>query len=107
MRRLCVGVFLIALCSLALELLLTRAFDVLLTRNLSYFIVTSAVFAIGLAGVYASLRPSSAQENVRPLLTALALVLAVVAALLVPLINTLAFNPDEVFKHPLTQIVYF
>lgn len=107
MRRLSVGVFLIALCSLALELILTRVFDVLLTRNLSYFIVTSAVFAIGLAGVYVSLRPFSADQDIRPLITRLALALACVAALLVPIINTLAFNPDELFKHPLVQIFYF
>ena len=57
MRRICLGVFLITMATLAIELLLTRVFDVILNYNLSYFIVTSAVFAIGLAGIYASLRP--------------------------------------------------
>ena len=40
MRRICVGVFLVALSTLALELLLTRVFDVILASNISYFIVT-------------------------------------------------------------------
>jgi len=107
MRRLCVGVFLVALSSLALELILTRVFDVLLTRNLSYFIVTSAVFSIGLAGVFVSLRPLPTERNVLPLVSWLAVGLACVASLLVPAINHLPFNPDELFKTPLQQVAYF
>ena len=107
MRRLCIGVFLVALSSLALELILTRVFDTLLTRNLSYFIVTSAVFAIGLAGVYVSLRPLSPDRSILPLITRLAIALACVAALLVPAINHLPFNPDELFKTPVSQVAYF
>jgi hypothetical protein len=107
MRRLCLGVFLTALSSLALELILTRVFDTLLTRNLSYFIVTSAVFAIGLAGVYVSLRPLPADRNILPLVTKLAIGLACVAALLLPVINHLPFNPDELFKSPVSQAAYF
>ena len=107
MRRLCFGVFLVALATLALELMLTRVFDVILAPNISYFIVSSAVFAIGLAGIYVSLRPLPTETDIRPLVTRLAIALACVAALLVPVINSLPFNPDEVFKTPTRQLAYF
>src|SRR5579862_501661 len=96
MRRISFGLFLIALSSLALELLLTRVFDVILASNISYFIVTSAVFSIGLAGIYVSLRPLTPGKDIRPLVTGLAIVLACVAGSLVFLINALPFNPDEI-----------
>ncbi len=37
------------------ELVLTRVFDVLLTTNMAYMIITCAMFSFSLAGVYASL----------------------------------------------------
>jgi spermidine synthase len=107
MRRICFGVFLTALSTLALELLLTRVFDVILAPNMSYFIVSSAVFAIGLAGIYVSLRPLPRDQDIRPLVTRAAVLLACVAALLVPVINSLPFNPDELFKTPARQVAYF
>jgi len=107
MRRICFGVFLIALCTLALELLLTRVFDVILASNISYFIVTSAVFAMGLAGIYVSLRPLAAEKDIRPLASGLAVLLALVSASLVFVINHLPFNPDEMTKHPLLHLGYF
>jgi hypothetical protein len=57
MRRLSFGVLLIALSTLMLELMLTHVFDLVLAPNLAYFVVTSAVFAFGLAGIFATLRP--------------------------------------------------
>jgi len=107
MRRLCFGVFLIAMSTLALELMLTRVFDVVLAPNISYFIVTSAVFSIGLAGIYVSLRPLPSERDIRPLVTRLAIALACVVALLVPVINHLPFNPDDIFKTPLRELLYF
>jgi hypothetical protein len=107
MRRLCLGVFLVAMSSLMLELMLTRVFDVILTPNISYFIVTSAVFAIGLAGIYVSLRPLPSEERIRPLITRLAITFAIVVSLLLPVINHLPLNPDEAFKHPGVQVLYF
>ena len=46
MRRLSFGVLLVALSTLVLELMLTRVFDVTLTPNLSYFVVSLAVFSL-------------------------------------------------------------
>src|SRR6185437_15998822 len=54
MRRLSFGVLLIALSTLVLELMLTRIFDVTLTPNLSYFVVSLAIFSFGLAGLFAT-----------------------------------------------------
>jgi spermidine synthase len=107
MRRICFGVSLIALSTLALELLLTRVFDVILTSNLAYFIVSSAVFSIGLAGIYVSLRPLNPNSDIRPLITRLSIALACVSGLLVFIINALPFNPDNLFKTPLAEIAYF
>ena len=65
MRRLSFGVLLIALSTLVLELMLTRVFDVTLTPNLSYFVVSLAVFSFGLAGIYATLRPIPVETDIR------------------------------------------
>jgi hypothetical protein len=107
MRRICLGVFLITMATLAIELLLTRVFDVVLNYNMSYFIVTSAVFAIGLAGIYVSLRPLDASRNIRPLLTGLSVACAIAVLLLNPVINALPFDPEQIFHAPLEQTAYF
>ena len=65
MRRLAGGVLLIALSTLVLELMLTRVFDVTLTPNLSYCVVSLAIFSFGLAGVYATLRPVPVERDIR------------------------------------------
>ena len=107
MRRICLGVFLITMATLAIELLLTRVFDVILNYNMSYFIVTSAVFAIGLAGIYVSLRPLTAGRDIRPLLAGLSVACAIAVLLLNPVINALPFDPDRMFDAPLRQAGYF
>jgi hypothetical protein len=50
MQRILLGVLLTALATLVIELTLTRAFDVTLAPNISYFVVTLAVGSIGVAG---------------------------------------------------------
>ncbi|HEY3356615.1 MAG TPA: hypothetical protein VGQ83_25415 [Polyangia bacterium] len=55
--RLSAGVFLVALTTLALEILLIRVLDFVLSPRLGYLVITSAMFAFGLAGLYAALRP--------------------------------------------------
>lgn len=107
MRRICLGVFLVTMATLAIELLLTRVFDVVLNYNISYFIVTSAVFAIGLAGIYVSLRPLTPGRDIRPLLAGLTVACAIAVLLLHPVINALPFDPDKLFDAPLKQAGYF
>jgi spermidine synthase len=69
MNKASFGVFCIALASLLLELNLIRVFDVLWYPNMSYMIITLAVFSFGLAGVYLAVRP---MESVAELWTNLA-----------------------------------
>ena len=86
MRRLSFGVLLIALSTLILELTLTRIFDVVLIPNLGYFVVTSAVFAFGLAGVYATLRPIPVEHDITRILVTRSVGFALATLLLIPLI---------------------
>ena len=58
MRRLSFGILLIALATLVLELMLTRVFDVLLTPNIAYFVVTLAVFGFAPVAEVSCIRPS-------------------------------------------------
>src|SRR5262249_56189677 len=51
MRRISIAVFLLALVSLATEILLTRIFDVLLWHNLSFMVISCAVFGLALGGL--------------------------------------------------------
>ena len=48
LRRISFGIFLVALVTLMVELLLTRVFDVLLVPNVAYLIITCALFSFGL-----------------------------------------------------------
>lgn len=57
MRRTFAGLFLITLTTLLLELTLIRVLDVLWYPNFAYMIITMAMLAFGLAGVYTSIRP--------------------------------------------------
>jgi len=60
MAKINLGVFLVAFATLLLELMLIRIFDVILTTNLSYLVITAALFAFGLTGVYSALNPGNA-----------------------------------------------
>jgi spermidine synthase len=92
MRRLSFAVLLIALSTLVLELMLTRVFDVVLVPNLAYFVVTSAVFAFGLAGIYATLRPIPVERDISGYLVTRSILFALTTALLIPLINVLPLD---------------
>jgi spermidine synthase len=92
MRKLSFGVLLIAMSTLILELMLTRVFDVVLVPNLAYFVVTAAVFAFGLAGIHATLRPIPVDQDISSLLVSRSVAFALATALLIPLINTLPLD---------------
>src|SRR5438552_9238579 len=92
MRRLSFGVSLIALSTLVLELMLTRVFDVTLTPNLSYFVVSLAVFSFGLAGIYATLRPVPVERDISRALVGCSVGFAVAVLLLNPVINALPLD---------------
>ena len=107
MRRLSFGVLLIALSTLVLELKLTRAFDVTLTPNLSYFVISLAVFSFGLAGIYATLRPIPVEDDIRGRLVGCSVGFAAAVLLLHPIINGLALDYTQLGKEPLTILLSF
>ena len=59
MRRTYIGLFLLALTTLIVEVLLTKIFDVLLWPNMSFMIISCAMFGLGLGGLYKSSGPGS------------------------------------------------
>src|ERR1043166_5276515 len=52
------AIFVISAATLLLELTLTRIFDGVLWTNLASFIVSSAIFGLGLGGIAVMLRPA-------------------------------------------------
>jgi hypothetical protein len=107
MRRISFGVFLIALSTLVLELMLTRAFDVTLAPNISYFVVTLAVFSFGLAGIYATLRPIPVERDITQMLCTRSVWFAVTTVLLIPIINALPLDYTQLGKTPFTTLGAF
>jgi spermidine synthase len=107
MRRLSFGVLLIALSTLVLELMLTRVFDVTLTPNLSYFVVSLAVFSFGLAGIFATLRPVPVEAEIRGRLVGCSVGFAGAVLLLHPIINALPLDYLRIVKSPVTTLLAF
>jgi hypothetical protein len=107
MTRLGFGILLTALATLVLELMLTRVFDVVLAPNLAYFVVTSAVFAFGLAGIHATLRPLGVEQDVSEAMFARSAAFAVSTAVLIPLIDVLPLDYTRIGKHPVSTLLAF
>ena len=107
MRRLSFGVLLIALSTLVLELMLTRVFDVTLTPNLSYLVVSLAVFSFGLAGIYATVRPVPVESEIRGRLVGCSVGFAAAVLLLHPVINALDLDYTHVSTAPVATLASF
>ena len=107
MRRLSFGVLLIALSTLVLELMLTRVFDVTLTPNLSYFVVSLAVFSFGLAGIFATLRPVPVEAEIRGRLVGCSVGFAAAVLLLHPVIDALPLDYLRIVKSPVSTLLAF
>jgi hypothetical protein len=86
-RRVSLGLSVTALTLLMVELLLVRVFDVILIANIGYVVVTFAMFAMALSGVYAAVRPLPPDADVPRRLSTLALLVAVCFMLLRPTLN--------------------
>ena len=83
------ALFLIAASTLMLELLLTRVFDVILSPNMAYMVIASALFAFGLAGVFVTLRPSLCAAPVDGRLSAISGLARISMLALLPALNAL------------------
>src|SRR5262249_52237104 len=86
------GMALTAATALMLELLLTRVFDVAWVRNMAYMVITCAVFAYGLAGLYVTVRPLPEGQGVDRAAAKLTLLVALASVLLLPAINLIPFK---------------
>ena len=82
------AVFLTTLALLMVEILLIRVFDVILLPNIGYAAITLAMFASGLAGVYATIRPTTTDAGIRKHVSVVALLFAVAILLARPALNT-------------------
>jgi spermidine synthase len=99
------AIFLVAAATLLLELTLTRIFDVVLWTNLASFIVSSAIFGLGLGGIAVMLRPALAWSS-RPAAAA-ALAFAGTVLLQLPALTWLPFDFGAVLTQPARQMAAF
>ena len=90
--RLRVGIFLIALATLVLELSLVRVFDVILTPNMGYAVITAAVFALGLGGIYLYIFPIDSEEKALAIMPKLLVAFCITTLILRPAIDWLPFD---------------
>lgn len=96
-----IGIFLIACSTLALELSLIRVFDVILTPNMGYAVITAAVFALGLGGIYLYILPVKTEKAVRNTISVLYIAFAICVLVLRPVINELPFNLEVTESIPI------
>lgn len=107
MRRIFLGLFLMALTTLMLELTLVRVFDVIWYSNMAYMVITLAMFCFGLSGVYSSIRPVKNEGRIRLYLSLLAALLGVTALCILPALNLLPFNFKLLYQEPVKGMGYF
>jgi hypothetical protein len=105
MRRRYLGLFILALTMLIVEVLLTRIFDVLLWPNISFMIISCALFGLGIGGLYDVLE-LSATRGVSTL-PGVALSFGASVWALPVLLNAIPFSVDRISVEPLTQVGCF
>ena len=104
--RLYAAIFILSGATLLLELTLTRIFDVVLWTNLANFIVSSAIFGLGLGGIAIMLWPL-AEIPTEKLVAAGSGAFAATVLLLIPSIRLLPFDLGAVADQPVRQLFYF
>ena len=107
MYRLSIAIFLTAFSTLMLELLLTRVFDVILTPNMAYMVISCAMFSFGLAGAYLAQRPAPPRRDITAHLSLLSALLAVATLAILPALNLLPFDYKAIPRHPILQLLSF
>ena len=107
MRKLSLGISLMAVSTLMIELSLIRVFDVLFYPNIAYMIITCAIFAFGLAGIFSVLRPLKSPEGVHFFLSSRALLFSIATLVILPVTNLLPFDFFKLKVDFGTQFLYF
>ena len=106
-KTIAVALFLLSTASLIAEISLIRVFDVLFFPNISYMIITTSVFAYGLAGVYTVTKPIAQERNLRRELGKISFLLAGSVAIILPVMNLLPFDLNKLSTEPISQLLYF
>ncbi len=76
---------------LLLQLALVRVFDVILAPTTGYMVITSAMFALGLGGIYLYVFPVRSKE-IHRVVQGLLFAMAVTSPLVLPVLNALPFE---------------
>lgn len=92
-QRLHFGLGFVTFATLLLQLALVRVFDVILDPNMAYMVITSAMFALGLGGIYVYLFIRS-NDRLLARLPLLALGYALSTVALLPAFNALPFDKN-------------
>lgn len=106
-RRIYAAVFLVSLVSLATEILLTRIFDVLLWHNVSFIVISCAVFGLALGGLREVLVPPAPGAVLPAGLDRIVAAFAVSVWAIPPLLNAIPFSADAASRHPIEQLGWF
>ncbi len=107
MRQTFAGLFLITLTTLLLELTLIRVLDVLWYPNFAYMVITMAMLAFGLAGVYTSIRPAVTVYHASERLFRLCVGFCVFTLMLYPILNVVTFDFDNFSSAPVNSTISF
>ncbi len=107
MRGTFAGLFFITLTILLLELTLIRALDVLWYPNLAYMIITMAMLAFGLAGVFTALAKTISAEAASNRLFWLSLLFCVFTLILFPILNEITFDLNRFPFAPIRTTLHF
>ncbi len=99
-RLISLALFLVALVTLLFELNLVKLFDTLWSSNLSYMVISLAMFALGLAGIFNTLRPMHADDFGGKLLCVLSVLFALAMLGTFAVLNAFPFNITALNTNP-------
>lgn len=107
MVRIGCGLFCVATATLMLELTLVRVFDVIWYANMAYMVITLAMFCFGLSGIYLTFNPYTRVQDIRPHLSRLCCCFALSSLVLLPALNAIPCDFEQIYTHPTKAIPYF
>lgn len=102
--RMMIGLFFITFSTMLLELNLIKLFDVILTPNFAYMVISSAIFSFGLGGIFLCIRPIQYNPLGKLQILAIFYGLAVLAQIFI--LNHVPFDFTRINNEPLSQIIY-
>ncbi len=101
-----IGLMLIAFTTLMDELTLIRVFDVIWTSNLSYMVITCAMFCMGLAGVISTIKPLSTNASPNRTIALWAVFYGIATLMILPILNGLSTFSANIFDQPIQGLLY-